>query len=63
MPEVTVFLPLPCYLQDAMLCQWSSSSCGDPASIKASLGTGSSTLMLAGLYADLRNIALVRLFV
>ena len=63
MPEVTVFLPLPCYLQDAMPCQWSSSSSGDPASIKASLGAGSSTLMLAGLHADLRNIAPARLFV
>ena len=44
MPEVTLFF-------------WSSSSSGDPASIKASLGAGSSTLMLAGLHADLRNIA------
>ena len=34
----------------------SSSSSDDPASIKASLGAGSSTLMLAGLHADLRNI-------
>ena len=54
-----------------MPCQWSSNSFGDPASqpasqatsIKASLGAGSSTLMLAGLHADLRNIALARLFV
>ena len=47
-----------------MPCQWSSSSFGDlPASIKASLGAGSSTLMLAGLHADLRNIAPARLFV
>ena len=53
MPEVTVFSSLPCYLQDAMPCQWSSSSSGDPASIKASLGAGSLTLMLAGHHADL----------
>ena len=46
-----------------MLCQWSSSSSGDPASIKASLGASSSTLMLAGLHTDLRNIAPARLFV
>ena len=47
-----------------MLCQWSSSSFGDlPASIKASLEAGSSTLMLAGLHADLQNIAPARLFV
>ena len=54
-----------------MPCQWSSSSSGDPASqsasqpaiIKASLGAGSSTLMLAGLHADLGNIAPARLFV
>ena len=63
MPEVTFFLPSPCYLQDAMLCQWSSSSSGDPASIKASVGAGSSTLMLARLHADFRNIAPARLFV
>ena len=63
MPEATVFSPSPCYLQDAMLCQWSSSSSGDPASIKASLGVGSVTLMLAGLHADLRNKAPARLFV
>ena len=46
-----------------MLCQWSCSSSGDPASIKASLGAGSLALVLAGLHADLRNIALARLFV
>ena len=63
MPEVTVFLPSPCYLQDAMSCQWSSSLSCDPASIKASLGAGISTLMLAGLHADLRNIALAQQFV
>ena len=63
MPEVRVFLLPPCYLQDALPCQWSSSSSGDPASIKDSLGAGSSTLMLAGLQADLRNIAAARLFV
>ena len=34
-----------------------------PASSKASLGPGSSTLMLTGLCADLRNIAPARLFV
>ena len=34
-----------------------------PASIKASLGAGCSTLMLTGLHADLRNIAPARLFV
>ena len=50
-------------LQDTMPCQWSSSSSGDRASIKASLGAGSSTLMLAGLHADLRNIAPAQLFV
>ena len=63
MPKVTVFSPSPCYLQDAMPCQWSSSSSGDPASIKASLGAGSSTLMLAGLHADLQTIAPAQLFV
>ena len=63
MPEVTVFSPLRCYLQDAMPCQWSSSLSGDPASIKASLGAGSSILMLAGLHDDLRNIALAQQFV
>ena len=57
------FSPLPCYLQGAMPCQWSSSSSGDRASIKASLGAGSSTLMLAGLHADLRDIAPAGLFV
>ena len=46
-----------------MPCQWSSSSSGDPASTKASLGAGSSALMLAGLHADLRNIAPAQLFV
>ena len=51
-----------CDLQDAMPCQWSSSSSGDPASIKASLRDASLTLMLAGLHADLRNIAPARLF-
>ena len=55
--------PSPCYLEDAMQCQWSSSSYGDPASIKACLGASSSALMLAGLYADLRNKAPARLFV
>ena len=50
-------LPSPCYFQDAMPCQWSSSSSGDPASVKDSLGAGSSTLMLAVLHADLQNIA------
>ena len=34
-----------------------------PASIKASLGAGSSTLMLAGLHADLQIIAPARLFI
>ena len=63
MPEVTVFLSLPCYLQGAMPCQWSSSSSDDPASIKASLEAASSTLMLAGLHADLRNIPPALLFV
>ena len=63
MPEVRVFLLPPCYLQDAIPCQCSSSSSGDPASIKDSLGSGSSTLMLAGLHADLQNIAPARLFV
>ena len=38
-----------------MPCQWSSSSSGDPASIKASLRAGSLTLMSGGLHADLRN--------
>ena len=33
------------------------------ASSKASLGAGSSTLMLTGLRTDLQNIALARLFV
>ena len=46
-----------------MSCQRSSSLSGDPAGIKASLGAGSSTLMLAGLHADLQNIALARLSV
>ena len=41
----------------------SSSSSDDPASIKACLGAGSSTLILAGLHADLRNMAPARLFV
>ena len=50
-------------LQDAMPCQWSSSSSDDPASIKASLEAASSTLMLAGLHADLRNIPPALLFV
>ena len=63
MPEVTVFLSLPCYLQGAMPCQWSSSSSDDPASIKASLGAGSSALILAGRHADLRSIAPARLFI
>ena len=64
MPEVTGFFsPLPCYLHDSMLCQWSSSSSGDPASIKAFLGAGSLTLMLAGLHTNLRNIGPARLFV
>ena len=86
MPGVTLFFwlsPSQCYLEDAMPCQWSSSSfwwstasATDlrerllsgvfyltllPASMKASLGAGSSTLMLAGLHADLRNIAPARL--
>ena len=65
MLEVTVFFTIAMLLtgQDAMPCQCLSSSFGDPASIKASLGAGSTTLMLAGLHADLRNIALTRLFI
>ena len=35
------FPPSPCYLQDAMLCQWSSRSFGGPASIKASVSRAS----------------------
>ena len=62
MPEATVFSASPCYLQEAMPCQWSSSSSGDSASIKASLGVGSSTLMLAEHHIDLRNIVPARQF-
>ena len=76
------FLLSPCYLQDAMPCQWSSSDLTQvlriwehfllsgvfyltllPASFKASLGGGSSTSRLAGLPADLWNIAPAWLFV
>ena len=72
----------PCYLQDAMPCQWPSSELQVlqmwesvfysqvffylkllPAGFKASLGAGSSTSRLAGLHADLWNIALAWLFV
>ena len=63
MPEVTGLFYHRHITYSAMPCQWSSRSSGDPASIKASLGAGSLTLMLAGLHADLRNIAPARLFV
>ena len=65
MLEVTVFFTIAMLLkgQDAMPCQCSSSSFGDPASIKASPEASSSTLILAGVHADLRNIALARLFI
>ena len=75
MPLVTLFfLVSPCYWQDAMPCQWSSTASATdlrehfllsgvfyltllPAGFKASLGAGSSTAKLAGLHADLWNIA------
>ena len=63
MPEVTVFFTIATLLTGRHAVPVVSSSSCDPASIKASLGADSSSLMLAGLHADLPNIAPARLFV
>ena len=72
------FLVTPCYLQDAVPCQWSPSnllwvlriwesvSCSQAfflPGFKASLGASTSTSKLVVLHADLQNIAPVQLFV